>query len=611
MNENEIKTMIHDDEVQFSIQKRRLTMWSHCRLISAFVFFAGLVFGIKEQFIPGYVAAAIALVAFCYFVYRFNEQQKQIDLMENRLEVLFRYDARTKGLWDDFADDGSQYIQKDDFLSSDLDLFGPHSLYQYISVAHTLSGRDALMRLLTRPNLKMIQYRQASVLELLKDDELAVTFEALGIEQNHRLEKDEREAEKRLRQYAVGTGNNNMTQLKILGYGMPLVTFFAIGAALAGSGSWLPVLYSFCLQILTSILLAGTIQTEKDSVMVLAKKLGRIEERIKVMQEPEFESPYLKEMQHQMANAKDGIRALNRIVNMWQMRENFILYWPLVGLFAWDFNCCITLDKWRSIYGSSFINWMDWIGEVEALYSLGSLSRVRPNETSVPEIVNQSAPLLEMKDGKHPLLNPHEVIGNDYQQGADTVIITGSNMSGKSTFMRTIALNAVLAYAGGTVAATAFRISPMKIFTSMRVHDDVSEGISSFYGEIIRIKKMVQWSKKERPMLVFVDEIFKGTNSTDRIVGARAAIRKLTAPWMMTIVTTHDFELCALADTEEIHGKNFHFEEHYEGDNIAFDYKIRPGRCTTTNAQHLMRIAGLLDEQDIQLQEEKENAHVL
>ena len=171
-------------------------------------------------------------------------------------------------------------------------------------------------------------------------------------------------------------------------------------------------------------------------------------------------------------------------------------------------------------------------------------------------------------------------------------------MSGKSTFMRTLALNAVLAYAGGTVMAKNFRISPMRIFTSMRVRDDVSEGISSFYGEILRIKQMVAWSEQEKPMLVLVDEIFKGTNSADRIIGAEAAIKKLSRPWMMTIVTTHDFELCALADSPEVGGKNYHFEEHYDGDTIAFDYKIRPGRCRTTNAQHLMRIAGLLDEEN-------------
>lgn len=608
MKPNEIEKMLNDAEARIAAEKRRLLLWSNGRLLSALAVLVGLVFGIRNDFLPGYVLAAAGIICFCYLVFRFNQQQIAIELAQNRLQVLKRYEARSKGDWYDFTDDGASYVRKDDFLSSDLDLFGPRSLYQYISVAHTIGGRDALMRLLTRPNLNLIGERQASVLELLRDDELAVDFEALGLSKDRRREDDERKAEEKLRRYATGKGNSSVPQLKLLAVGMPVVTLLLAVTSFLGVTSWMMVLYCFFLQIIASVLLSGTLQTEKESVMVLARRLGRAEERINVILAPDFQSAYLREMQKQLANAGEGIRALNRIVNTWQLRENFVLYLPLVGLLAWDFNCCLALDGWRKKYGASFTLWMDWLGEVEALYSLGTLSRVRPDETTVPEIV-PGDPLLEMDDGKHPLLDPRTVVGNDYTQGGDTVIITGSNMSGKSTFMRTLALNAVLAYAGGTVMAKRFRISPMHIFTSMRVSDDVSEGISSFYGEILRIKQMVTWSEQKKPMLVLVDEIFKGTNSADRIIGAQAAIRKLSHPWMMTLVTTHDFELCALADSPEVQGKNYHFEEHYEGDAIAFDYKIRPGRCKTTNAQHLMRIAGLLDAET--LEEEKEDAHVL
>lgn len=608
MKPNEIEKMLNDAEARIAAEKRRLLLWSNGRLLSALAVLVGLVFGIRNDFLPGYVLAAAGIICFCYLVFRFNQQQIAIELAQNRLQVLKRYEARSKGDWYDFTDDGASYVRKDDFLSSDLDLFGPRSLYQYISVAHTIGGRDALMRLLTRPNLNLIGERQASVLELLRDDELAVDFEALGLSKDRRREEDERKAEEKLRRYATGKGNSSVPQLKLLAVGMPVVTLLLVVTSFLGVTSWMMVLYCFFLQIIASVLLSGTLQTEKESVMVLARRLGRAEERINVILAPDFQSAYLREMQKQLANAGEGIRALNRIVNTWQLRENFVLYLPLVGFLAWDFNCCLALDGWRKKYGASFTLWMDWLGEVEALYSLGTLSRVRPDETTVPEIV-PGGPLLEMDDGKHPLLDPRTVVGNDYTQGGDTVIITGSNMSGKSTFMRTLALNAVLAYAGGTVMAKRFRISPMHIFTSMRVSDDVSEGISSFYGEILRIKQMVTWSEQKKPMLVLVDEIFKGTNSADRIIGAQAAIRKLSHPWMMTLVTTHDFELCALADSPEVQGKNYHFEEHYEGDVIAFDYKIRPGRCKTTNAQHLMRIAGLLDAET--LEEEKEDAHVL
>lgn len=609
MDQKKIQTMITETETHLAQEHRRLVCWSNGRLLTALFVVVGLVLGIRNGLVAGYVVAVLSMLAFIWLVHRFNQQQAVIELAQNRLLVLQRYNARCQGDWYDLPDDGAGYVRKDDFISSDLDLFGPRSLFQYISVAHTIGGRDALMRLLTRPNLRHIAERQASVLELLHDDVLAVDFEALGLAKDLRREDDERAAEAKLRDYATGKGNKSVGQLKFLAFGMPMITVVAIAGALAGVGSWLMVLYAFCLQILASILLSGSIQNERDCVSRLARKLDRTRDRIRILAGPDFQSAYLREMQRQLADAEEGIRALNQIAAAWQMRENFLLYWPLVGLLAWDFNCCVALDKWRQRYGRSFVRWMDWLGEVEALYSLGTLSRVRPNETTVPEIIESGAPFLEMADGKHPLLDPRTVVGNDYHQEGSTVIITGSNMSGKSTFMRTLALNAVLAYAGGTVMARAFRISPMRIFTSMRVRDDVSEGISSFYGEILRIKEMVNAAEAQKPMLVLVDEIFKGTNSADRIIGAEAAIKKLSRPWMMTIVTTHDFELCALADSPEVGGKNFHFEEHYEGDAIAFDYKIRPGRCRTTNAQHLMRIAGLLDDED--QREEKEDAHVL
>ena len=141
-------------------------------------------------------------------------------------------------------------------------------------------------------------------------------------------------------------------------------------------------------------------------------------------------------------------------------------------------------------------------------------------------------------------------------------------------------------------------VSPMAIFTSMRVRDDVSQGISTFYGEILRIKRAVSYASEKKPMLVLVDEIFKGTNSKDRILGAKAAITKLSKPWIVGIVTTHDFELADMVSDGEIIGKNFHFEEHYVDDEIKFDYTIKTGRSQSTNAKHLMRIAGLLDREE-------------
>ncbi|MEE0205868.1 MAG: hypothetical protein UEX93_03225, partial [Peptococcaceae bacterium] len=260
MKPNEIQELLNAAEARIAAEKRRLLLWSNGRLLSALAVLVGLVFGIRNDFLPGYVLAAAGVFCFCWLVHKFNLQQRAIELAQNRLAVLERYDARTKGEWYDFADDGAAYVRREDFLSSDLDLFGPRSLYQYISVAHTVGGRDALMRLLTRPSLHLISERQDSVLELLQDDDLAIDFEALGLSKDRRREEDERAAETKLRQYATGKGNRNVPQLKTLAIGLPVLTAAAAVAAAVGPVSWMMVLYLFFAQLLASVLFGGALK---------------------------------------------------------------------------------------------------------------------------------------------------------------------------------------------------------------------------------------------------------------------------------------------------------------------------------------------------------------
>ena len=151
----------------------------------------------------------------------------------------------------------------------------------------------------------------------------------------------------------------------------------------------------------------------------------------------------------------------------------------------------------------------------------------------------------------------------------------------------------MLAYAGAPVCAENFSVSKMAIFTSIRVNDDLSQGLSSFYAEILRIKSMIEYDAKNLPMLICIDEIFKGTNEADRLIGARAAIKRLTSHKNITLVTTHDFELCEMP-----YVANAHFEEYYEGDKIKFDFKLREGRCTTTNAKYLLKLTGILIDEE-------------
>ena len=195
----------------------------------------------------------------------------------------------------------------------------------------------------------------------------------------------------------------------------------------------------------------------------------------------------------------------------------------------------------------------------------------------------------------HPLLPADTRVGNDLRLGGrgEVHIITGSNMSGKSTLMRTVGVNLVLAYAGAPVCARTFRCAALELHTSMRLKDDLEKRISSFYAELLRIKGIVEAAKAGRQVLFLVDEIFRGTNSKDRHAGAMAVLRQLHALGAAGLVSTHDLELARLEAMEPSSFRNFHFQERYEDGKIGFDYRMAPGVSTTTNAMHLLRMVGL------------------
>jgi DNA mismatch repair ATPase MutS len=226
------------------------------------------------------------------------------------------------------------------------------------------------------------------------------------------------------------------------------------------------------------------------------------------------------------------------------------------------------------------------IGKIESLISISTISLVK-EDSCLPVVSNK----FEFKNIRHPLICESKCIPNSFEFSKRN-IITGSNMSGKTTFMRSIGTNYILFLSGSNVCANSFEAPILKLFTSMKVVDDVNNNISTFYGEILRVKNIVEYIKDNKPMLVLVDEIFKGTNTHDRIIGAKSFIEKLNRDNIYSIITTHDPELCKVEDV-----KNYHFEEHYEDDKILFDYLIHDGIANTRNAIYLLKLAGIVDKE--------------
>jgi DNA mismatch repair ATPase MutS len=253
----------------------------------------------------------------------------------------------------------------------------------------------------------------------------------------------------------------------------------------------------------------------------------------------------------------------------------------------------LAIEAWRAVSGPAVAGWLAAAGELEALSALATYAYERPDEP-FPEIV-ESGPLFEAEAAGHPLLPRAQCICNDVRLAAETavLVVSGSNMSGKSTLLRTIGITAVLAQAGAPVRARRLRLSPLAVGTSMRIVDSLQAGTSRFYAEIQRLRQLVDLTQGPRPLLFLLDEILHGTNSHDRRLGAEAVVRGLLARGAVGLVTTHDLSLAAIVDRLAPRAANVHFEDHLANGRITFDYRMRPGVVQRSNALELMRAVGL------------------
>jgi DNA mismatch repair ATPase MutS len=308
-----------------------------------------------------------------------------------------------------------------------------------------------------------------------------------------------------------------------------------------------------------------------------------------------FRSEYLKTLKSRLVNNKgltacQQINKLSKIIDAIDNRSNAFFF--IINLLTlWDYQFILVLENWKKTSGASLEKWFEAIGEVEALCSLSVLKHDNP-EWAEPEF-SEGSLCYEAKELGHPLLSKTRVT-NDLQlrNNASVMLITGSNMSGKSTLLRTAGINLVLAYAGVPVCAKSYRCSLMQIRSCMRTTDNLEQNTSSFYAELLRIREIIQASERGEKLFFLLDEIFKGTNSFDRHTGAEAVINKLSKSTALGLVSTHDLEL---GELEHKNGnvRNYHFREFYKDDKIYFDYKLRTGVSTTRNASYLMKMAGI------------------
>jgi hypothetical protein len=489
-----------------------------------------------------------------------------------------------------------------DPLAIDLDLLGHASLQHLLNTAYTPVGQTTLERwLLGAAAPEVVCERQAAVAELASliefRDELALRGRRMSALQS------DYEAFVRWAEAAPW-----LARRPALIWAARLLPLAAIATLLAWYAGWITYPL-WALFILANMGITFATTKEVDAVLdqVSARQgvFRTYADIFHLLRGSSFTAPRLRRAQAELmagdTSAENQMRRLQRIMALADLRM-WLLYPPIQWLTLWNIHVLWLLERWQRRAGKHARVWLDTLGEVEALAALGTLKHDHPH-WAFPELVEQEQTVIVGRALGHPLLAPHISVPNDVEIGppGQFLLVTGSNMSGKSTLLRAIGVNIVLAQAGGPVSALLFRLPPTRLATSMRVQDSLEHGVSYFLAELKRLKSVVdaaEYTHAEgaRTLVFLLDEILHGTNTAERQIAARAILRHLLGLGATGAVSTHDL---TLVDTPALASRNqaVYFTETFtrgpNGPEIAFDHKLRPGIATTTNALKLMEIVGL------------------
>ncbi|HEY9285699.1 MAG TPA: hypothetical protein VIP46_19775, partial [Pyrinomonadaceae bacterium] len=377
---------------------------------------------------------------------------------------------------------------------------------------------------------------------------------------------------------------------------LALLTVATLILWIAGAGP-IPFLAAFALGRAFAHRLKAQVEGVLDGVDGAGRDLTLLAGVLARVERERFASPRLVELRKALdaegRAPSRQIARLNLLIDLLDARRNMI-FAPLAVLLLWPLQMALALERWRRACGPAVARWLDAVGEFEALNSLAAYSYERPQDP-FPEIAEGRGACFEAEALGHPLIPAARNVRTDLRLGAEpcVLIVSGSNMSGKSTLLRTVGTNAVLALAGAPVRAARLRLSPLQVGASIRIQDSLQAGASRFYAEITRLRQIVELTDAPLPILFLLDEILHGTNSHDRRIGAEGIVRGLIKRGALGLVTTHDLALARIADELGPRAGNVHFEDQMEGGRMAFDYRLRPGVVQRSNALELMRSVGL------------------
>jgi hypothetical protein len=534
--------------------------------------------------------AVVPLVAFIWVVILHDRTLNALREAQRAEEFYADGLRRLEDRWQGHGETGRRYADPDHLYAEDLDIFGRGSVYELLCTARTRAGQDTLAHWLLAAAVPVTaRTRQSAVEELRPALDARETLASLGSDMPVSVEAEQITAWgaqpidpvpgwAQLAAWLLAAGN-------------------VIGAALwVVIGNPLPLLGSGVVSAFFMGLFGARAARELRMADKPARDLRLFALMLEQIERASFSTDLLTKLQLRLRQGglppSRQIGKLHTLLQMLDSQRN-IVFMPVAALLLWPAQIGFAMQRWRAENGARIASWIGAVGEFEALNALAGYAYEHPDDP-FPEFV-EAGPILVAEGIAHPLLPMDEAIRNDVRFGGELrlLMVSGSNMSGKSTLMRSVGVNVVLAQAGAPVRARSLRLSPLAVGASLRTQDSLQEGKSRFYAEIVRLRQIVALADGGEPVLFLLDEILQGTNSHDRRIGAEGIVRGLLDRGAIGFVTTHDLALADIAEALAPAAINVHFEDHLEEGKLTFDYTLRPGVVRKSNALELMRAIGL------------------
>ncbi|MFD2516251.1 DNA mismatch repair protein MutS [Pontibacter locisalis] len=496
---------------------------------------------------------------------------------------------------------GEEFIDNHHPYTSDLDIFGQSSLFQLMNRSVTSIGKHKLAQWLrSAASAQQVAERQRAVAELADGQQIDWLQDLIALPMHYK--HNEESAGSFIDWFAGRSFYRQHPVLKVLVFLLPVLTLVAIAAWNYGVSGYVPGAF-----LVLQFYLAYKYRNERDEYY--DKSIGIYEamrsytKQLQHIEENTFTTPQLQALQRklQQSGTKGSvmINKLANIIDFFSWRLSTLMAFFLNTILMWDFIWMYRLENWRDKYLPQLEEMLGTLAEFEALASIAAFQHAHP-EYDVPELSDEPFEL-RAKQIAHPLIFSVTPVANDFEmQGAgSTMVVTGSNMSGKTTFLRTVGINMVMALMGAPVCADKFIVAPAQVYTAMRTADNLAENTSSFYAELKRLRILLELTEQGQPVFYLLDEILKGTNSRDRHLGAMALIRQLHNRNASGLISTHDLELGAME--QELPGSvyNYSFNSDIIGNEIKFDYKLHRGICRSFNASKLMQLMGIEIEEQV------------